>query len=101
LSPSHQSTTDDVPIEDSGVSRMPLLPSGDSDATTADNNGDILYDNYEEGEPSVIDLTAESDNEIHSDIQREVSVEVQVNVPKNMFDVCIDDEVSCFFLNQA
>jgi hypothetical protein len=100
-SPSHQSTTADAPIEDSGVSRMPLLPSGDSDATTADNNGDVLDDNYEEGEPSVIDSTAESDNEIDSDTQREVTVKVQVNIPKNMFDVCVDDEVSCFFLNQA
>lgn len=100
-SPSHQLTTGDVPIEDSGVSRMPLLPSGDSDATTADNNGDVLDDNYEEGEPSVIDSTAESDNEIDSDTQREVTVKVQVNIPKNMFDVCVDDEVSCFFLNQA
>ena len=100
-SPSHQSTTVDVPIEDSGVSRMPLLPSGDSDAIIADNDGDILDDNYEEGGPTVIDLTAESDNEIDSDIQREVAGEVQVNIPKKMFDVCADDEVSCFFLNQA
>jgi hypothetical protein len=100
-SPSHQSTTDDALIEDSCASRMPLLPSGESYATAADNNGDILDDNYEEGGPTVIDLTAESDNEIDIDTQRGVAVEVQVNIPKKMVDVCVDDEVSCFFLNQA
>jgi hypothetical protein len=102
LSPLHKSTTDDVPIEDGIASRTPLPPWGGSDATAADNNnGDTVDGNHEKGGPPVADSAAESDVEIDSDEQREVSVEVLANVPKKTFDACVDDEVSCFFLNQA
>ena len=73
--------------------------SGVSDPALAEGNFDTTSDKYEtssvgEGGRSVLDVTTESGSEMTVEIGSKSD-------RKKQLDLCVNDEVSCFFLNQA
>ena len=76
-----------------------MTSSGESDSALAESNVDITSNKYEtslvgEGGRCVLDVTTGSDNEMVVEVGSK-------NDQKKKLDLCVNDEVSCFFLNQA